>query len=239
MESKLKYYLEIADNAQILARQLRNNSCEAFPDFETLIEEEYILGLEELATQIYVQASKIPIESAIEVSIWLAQRKADEFYNCLLVEIKTSDCYEILVRQLFFDTFNYLHLLETTRSDDPFLSELSQNKLGNFNKHMLKVQKRILQIGSSNSEITMKIQEAILNLWKYAPDLFQASSADIFMLSRGKGINLSALKTSWEENLSTLLRQINVVIPRIEKITLIGKEGQHTEDLVRLIKKSN
>ncbi len=236
MESKLKYYIEIADNAHVLVKQLNRVEEKLIPEFRMLIDPDYIEKLNQLANQIYIQASKIPVESQIEVSLWLAQRKSNEFYNCLLVEIEKLDYYKLLARQLFFDTYNYLFLLATTRSSDAFLKEISEKNLNYFNRRMLTIQKRILEIDDDSEKL--KIQEAILDIWKYVPDMFQASSADIFMLSRDKGVNLPMLKKDWEENLSILLRKINVAIPKLEEINLIGKEGQHTQFLEKLIRES-
>ncbi len=237
MESKLKYYLEIADNLQILAKQLRLAQGKFNASFQMLYEPEYIEKLDYLANRIYVQASKIPREGAIEISVWLSHRSANEFYNCLLVEIPEFDEYKNLVRQLFFDTYNYLYLLETRRSSDSFLVELAEETLPFFSRRMLKVQQKILEYQNGSDQEKMEIQKAILILWKYIPDMFQASSADIFMLSRDKGVNISYLKDNWEDNLSSLLKKINVVLPSLEQINLIGKEGQHTQYLERLIRK--
>jgi len=237
LENKLKYYLEIADNALVLAKRLRELKNSSSVPFETITNEEYLQQLENFAKDVYVQASHTEAESCLEVSIWIQKRDIHEFYNCLLVEIECSNYIEIIVRQLFFDTFHYLYLLEMTRSKDVFLAQLSGKHLAFFNRRMFTIQNSILRKKDCPAELKLKLQETILSLWKYVPDLFQASTVDILMMSQEKGVNLTKLRLDWEGNLSTLLRQINLSIPTSETLKILGKEGQHTENLSKLLAK--
>ena len=238
MENELRYYLEIADNAAVLAKRLNALKAKSLHVFESVFDDEYVEKLESLAEQIYIKASKIVLKDSFETSIWIRQRTSKEFYNCLLVEIENRNYYDLLVSQLFFDTFHYLYLLRSTRCKDEFLADLSAENLLYFNRRMLKIQSRILNKKACPAEIKLKIQESVLNLWKYVPDLFQASTADILMLSKEKGVNLEELRKDWEGNLASLLRQINVVLPTTEPLKLIGKEGQHTKNLSDLLRRN-
>jgi 1,2-phenylacetyl-CoA epoxidase catalytic subunit len=69
-------------------------------------------------------------------------------------------------------------------------------------------------------------------------DLFQVSIADIEMCACQTGVDFTELRSNWETLVGKSLESINVYLPIFEPLKIIGKEGQHTQNLEMLIKES-
>jgi 1,2-phenylacetyl-CoA epoxidase catalytic subunit len=236
MDSKLKYYLQLADSAMIMSKRLLEERIQLTDSSES--NQKYALKLEEFANELYLETSTWGPDNKLNYSLWLGQRKSNEFYNCLLVEISTKGTYSRLVQQFFFETYEYLVLLDSFLRNDPFLKQIAEKYLPAFHEQMLITKNSIEKLYNSPAEIKLKIQENVIQLWKYVEDLFQVSVADIEMCACQTGVDFAELRINWETLVSRSLETINVSLPVFEPLTIIGKEGQHTANLDHFILKN-
>lgn len=226
----------MADNAVIMSKRLLEEKTALTTSAEFITSnEQYALQLEQFAKELYVETSTWEGDNKLNYSFWLGRRKANEFYNCLLVEISLDDEHGRLVQQLFFETYEYLFFLDSFLRDDLFIKKMAEKYLPAFHKQMLTTKNRIEQMYFAPAEVRLKIQENVIHLWKYVEDLFQVSIADIEMCACQTGVDFTELRSNWETLVGKSLESINVYLPIFEPLKIIGKEGQHTQNLETLI----
>jgi len=97
MEAKLKYYLQIADNALILSHRLSEYSSYGPYLEEDLANTNVALDMIGIAESIYIQAATQLGKNLIYDDL-VYRRPENEFYNCLLVEQPNTDFAFIMVR---------------------------------------------------------------------------------------------------------------------------------------------
>lgn len=236
MESKRKYYLQMADNAMVMSIRIKTDP----DDLDTKTTEQRIIFasvLENFAREIYREISQWQPEREQEIFTQLMERKAHEFYNSLLVELDISDQATRVIRQYFFETYAFLFLLESMYGKEVFLQNIAKKYLPLFHRQMLLSKRKIESLIAPQSDTILAFQNAVFTLWSYVQDLFQVSLADIEMYARQHGIDLEQLKLNWEKMVAKTLESIQVKLPVFAPLTIIGKEGQHTKNFHLLLNK--
>jgi Phenylacetic acid catabolic protein len=237
MDSKLKYYLQMADSAMVMATRLNEQRFE-FTTFSTHeVEDKFILSLQTFAQEIYLETLNWHSNDPIIYSDWLHKRKCEEMYNCLLSELKIENPYGRLVQNLFCETYIYLFLFESFLREDIFIQNMSEKYLPSFYNQLLHTQYHFERLEHHEANVRLKIQEYVLSLWKYVDDLFQVSIADIEMYACLQGVDFSELRINWEKQIAKTLSPLNVFLPVYKPLDIIGKEGQHTQNLTDLLNK--
>ncbi len=235
MDSKLKYYLQIADSAMVMSKRLKEQNFHVPNPHSFDSDIPFLESLQSFAQEIYLETSSWQNEHKLAFSDWLHKRKSDEFYNCLLFEIAIDNPYGSLVQHLFCETFLYLFLFETVFREDKFLKNIAEKYLPEFYNQLLHTQNNFENLSHQSAEIKLKVQEYVLSLWKYVDDLFQVSVADIEMYACQLGVDSFELRKNWELQVGKILRAMQVYLPVFIPLKIIGKEGQHTKNLESLL----
>lgn len=235
MDSKLKYYLQLADNAMVMSKRMREAYFSVPSSIAVIDSESYAHQLEQMAQEIYLETSHWQVENRLRYSDWLHKRQSSEFFNCLLVEIDTNNPHNTFVQYIFFESFLYLFLFDSFFREDIFLRNLAEKYLPYFYNQTLQTDTAIEQMKHFPAELKLNIQAAVLELWTYVLDLFQVSMADIEMYACEQGVDFSELRKNWELKMSKMLGNIQVQLPLFEPLKIIGKEGQHTQNLEFLL----
>lgn len=228
MDNKLKYYLEVADNAFILSHRL--SECSSNGPFleEDLANTNVALDLIGLAESIYNEAAKI--KGTNETGDDLAYRRDEsEYANVLLVEQPNTDFAFIMTRQFFMDTFNYYYFAELANSTDKFLQALATKSLKEVTYHLRRSSEWMIRFGGGTDVSKEKAQNAINALWRYTEELFTPSEADKALLSDGISINLSSIKEKWLQKINEILYLAHLSKPEKEFQLSGGKNGRHSE----------
>ena len=79
------------------------------------------------------------------------------------------------------------------------------------------------------------MQAAINDLWTYTDELFHQTEADIAMVKAGIGVDVTALKEKYYNNVSELLLASTLEVPESKYFQKGGKQGIHTEHLGYLL----
>jgi ring-1,2-phenylacetyl-CoA epoxidase subunit PaaC len=77
--------------------------------------------------------------------------------------------------------------------------------------------------------------KAIDELWKYADELFSATSYELQVASDGTGIDVSKLKEQWMTKVKEIFSEATLPIPGKTFVQGGGKEGRHTEHLAYIL----
>ena len=230
MEAKLKYYLQIADNALILSHRLGEYS-----SYGPFLEEDLattnvaldLLGLAESTLNAAAQ-----LEGNGRSADDLAYRRAEhEFLNSVLVEQPNTDFAFLMVRQFFTDAFHFYFFTELTKSNDPFLSGLAFKSLKESTYHLRRSSEWMIRLGAGTSEAHERTQQAVNKLWKYTADFFVNSSTDEEALQQGYGVSLENVAIQWQQKIREIFYMAHLVIPTNGFEVTGGKLGRHTEHL--------
>lgn len=234
MEAKIKYYLEIADNALILSHRLSEN-CSRGPFLEEdLAATNVALDLIGMAESIYEEAAKVQNEGATGDDI--AYRRSEwEYYNTLLAEQPNTDFAYIMVRQFFLDAFNYYFLSELAHSSDKFLAEVATKSLKEVTYHLRRSSEWMIRFGNGTMVSRKKAQQAINDLYPLTGELFKPSDADSSLRADKISANLNEVHSKWTQKVKELMFLSNLKLPEETVYQYGGKEGKHTENLGHIL----
>jgi ring-1,2-phenylacetyl-CoA epoxidase subunit PaaC len=234
MDSKLKYYLQIADNALILSHRL-SEYCSRAPFLEEdLANTNVALDLIGVAESVLEEAAKI--EGKGRSGDDLAYRRAEnEFYNVLLTEQPNTDFAFIVVRQFFMDAFDYKFYSELSESKDPFLAAVAVKTIKESTYHLRRSSEWMVRLGDGTEEGNRRAQHALNTLWKYTDELFTPSDADKEMIDQQIGVDLENLKNHWIQKVKEICFLAQLTIPDGTHQIKGGKEGKHSEHLGHIL----
>ncbi|MGB0915249.1 MAG: 1,2-phenylacetyl-CoA epoxidase subunit PaaC [Crocinitomicaceae bacterium] len=230
MDNRIKYYLEIADNAFILSHRL--SECSSNGPFleEDLAGTNVALDLIGLAEPIYNEAAKI--EGLGRTGDDLAYRRDEsEYVNAMLTEQPNTDFAYIMTRQFFMDTFNYYFFAELAHSKDKFLQAIASKSLKEVTYHLRRSSEWMIRFGGGTEVSKEKAQNAINALWRFTDELFTPSDADKALLEDGISVDLAKIKSKWSQKISEILYLSHLTKPENEFQLYGGKLGRHSEHM--------
>lgn len=230
MNDRVKYYLEIADNALILSHRLSENSSKAPFLEEDLACTNVALDLIGLAESVYNEAARIEFKGNSGDDLAYRRMESD-YYNSILVEQPNTDYAHIMVRQFFADTFNYYFFTALSTSTDNFLAAVSRKSLQEVTYHLRRSSEWMLRFGNGTDESQKRAQNAINALWPYTGELFQASDADQNLRSEGISIDLQEVNKQWVSKVNEVLYLAHLKKPESNFQLAGGKNGIHSEYL--------
>jgi ring-1,2-phenylacetyl-CoA epoxidase subunit PaaC len=233
-ENLYNYILGIADNSLILGQRL-GELCGHGPSLETDIACTNIsLDLFGQVRSYFQYAAKIAGDQRTEDDIAML-RKEREYKNVLLVEQPNTDFAYTLGRQFLFDVYHLLFLTELQKSTDLTLSAIANKCIKEVSYHERFSSDWVKRLGDGTDESKTKMQAAINDLWTYTDELFHQTEADIAMVEAGIGVDVTALKEKYYNNVSELLLASTLEVPESKYFQKGGKQGIHTEHLGYLL----
>jgi ring-1,2-phenylacetyl-CoA epoxidase subunit PaaC len=234
MDHKLKYYLQIADNALILSHRL-SEYCSNGPFLEEdLANTNVALDLIGLAESTLEEAAKLEGKGRSGDDL-AYHRPENQFYNTLLMEQPNKDFAFIMVRQFFADSFDYAFFSELSKSKDPFLAALAVKTIKESTYHLRRSSEWMVRLGDGTAEANKKTQHAINTLWKFTGEFFKASEADSNMIQEGIGVDLELVKNIWTQKVREVFFMAQLEFPSENSQIYGGKDGRHTEYLGHIL----
>lgn len=224
------YILTIADNSLILAQRL-GELCGHGPSLETDIALTNIsLDLLGQTRSYYQYAAKIKGESNTEDDIAFL-RIEGEYKNCLLVEQPNTHFGYTIGRQFLFDVYHYMMMEKLQNSPDETLAAIAKKGIKEVSYHKRFSGDWVKRLGDGTEESRKKMQEAIDDLWRFTDEFFYMTEAENAMVKEGSGIDVSAFKKRYYEEVSEVLKEAGLSVPESKYFTKGGKEGVHTEHM--------
>ncbi len=250
---KLKYTLQIADNALIMGHRL-SEWCGHGPILEqdialTNIALDHLGQARSLYQYAAEQFNELPREEketlfnstalqniiasgkAVDEDDMAYLRDGWDFRNVLLTEQENKDWAYTTMRSLFYDAFNYFFYTALQQSKDETLAAIAEKSLKEVTYHLRWSSEWVIRLGDGTEESHKRAQESLDNLWQYAGELCIMSEYDKAMLEAGAGVNLDDIKSKWAERISTILSEATLQQPEDGWMQQGGKEGKHTEHL--------
>jgi len=249
--NKLKYLLQLADNALILGHRISE-----WTGHGPILEQDIAItntaldhlgqarSLYQYAAEIYNQLSENDKADFFSSPVFLNRtepvtedtlaylRDGWDFRNVLLVEQPNGDWAYTIARSFFYDHYSVLLYTALKDSKDATIAAVAEKSLKEALYHRRWSSEWVIRLGDGTEESKARMQEAIDERWAFTGELLTPSEADKAMLEAGIGADLEALKSTWMANIEDILSQATLTMPA--KDTWMqegGKEGTHSEHL--------
>jgi ring-1,2-phenylacetyl-CoA epoxidase subunit PaaC len=226
----LNYVLQLADNSMILG-QRNAEWCGHGPVLEQDIALTNIaLDLIGEARSLYQYSAEIKQGSETEDSFAFLRDEL-KYRNILLVEYQNTNWAYTVARQFFYDTFHFYLLQFLSKSKDGRIAEIATKTIKETTYHLKWSSEWVIRLGDGTEESSLKIQEAVDNLWAYTGEMFIASESDEEMKKQEIGPDLELIKDLWMEKVKLIFEEAKIKLPESDFMQKGGKKGYHTEQL--------
>jgi ring-1,2-phenylacetyl-CoA epoxidase subunit PaaC len=236
MNFKIKYYLQIADSALIYSYRLRELSIFNTHFLNSLSSSDLTDELMTIATITYQEVSRIQ-EKEEGQPFDIIRTTPEQYFNAILFELENKDELFVIIRLFFVDTFHSLYYHELIESKDIFLAKLAKENVDLFTSQVEKSRLWFKELKFSDEQAHNTAQKSMDVLWEYSADIFQASRADLVMISLDIGVDLHKIQQRWKIEIETAIVNEGFIIPEQAGSFIGGKEGRHSRSFHSFLRK--
>lgn len=163
-------------------------------------------------------------------------RNADQFHNCIFVELPNGEYDFSLIRHFLFDTALAIRFQFLSRSSFTPLAELATKIRGELKYHTLHANTWVNQLGNATSESISRLQTALESAWPYALGIFEESPFESELIDTQIFAGERATKEMWLTRVKEVIGATQLHLPSGETTPVMGgRFGQHTEHLQPLL----
>ena len=226
----INYTLHLADNALMLGH--RNSEwCGHGPVLEQDIAITNIsLDLIGQARNFYQYAATLAGNGSTEDTL-VSLRDANEFKNCLLVELPKGDWAVTILRQFLFSNYQDLLYRQLQHSRDEQLAAIAVKAAKEVTYHLRWSSEWVIRLGNGTIESHRRMVDAIEILWPYTGEFFEPADYEKKSVAEGTGVDPAQLKDQWLEKVRVIFAEATLAYPADNKQLSGGKQGTHTEHL--------
>jgi len=222
----LSYVLRLGDNALITAQRMIERVTGEPELEEELANANFALDYIGQARMFYSYAGELEGNGRAEDD-FAYLRDAEEFRNFLLVEQPNGHFGESIVRQVLFETFYLLQLQALMSCGDQRLADIAARAEKEIRYHLRHARKWLVRLGDGTEESHERVQQALVQLWRYKTEFFEAASFD--------GPDLTQLEQEWNKQIAAVLDEATLSVPEIQPMATDEQAGQHGEHFDFLI----
>jgi len=160
-------------------------------------------------------------------------RNANQFHNCILVELPNKEYDFSLIRHFLFDTADALRWEMLAQSSYEPLALLAKKIKGELRYHTLHANTWIKQLGSATEESVSRLQQSLDTLLPYALGMFEESPHEKEINGSGIFQGESVLRDQWKMKITAIIGSTQLVLPELNTVTGVygGRVGKHSEYL--------
>jgi ring-1,2-phenylacetyl-CoA epoxidase subunit PaaC len=158
-------------------------------------------------------------------------RDVRSYANPLLCEQPNGDFGDTLVRQYFFDYWQYLCYAELAKGSDARLAAIAEKSLKEIKYHLKFSAEWIKRLGLGTEESHRRMQKAVDQLWQYTGELFEPCSYEKRLIEAQAIPDLGAMAPEALKVMAQHLRECSLEVQPDTFMRKGGKEGMHSEHL--------
>jgi ring-1,2-phenylacetyl-CoA epoxidase subunit PaaC len=229
-ELKIPYVLHLADNNLILGQRL-GEWCGYGPVLEQDIALTNIaLDLIGQSRLLYQYVAELSGDTTEDKLAFL--RLESEYKNVLLVEQPNGSFADTVVRQYFYDAFNYLQWNALQHCGDEQLRGIAGKAIKEVAYHRRWSSEWVIRLGDGTEESHGKAQAAVDMLWEYTGELFEPADFEHALHASLNIPDVSAFYKSWLGHVEQTLSAATLQMPPADSwMQRGGKSGRHSEHL--------
>lgn len=160
-------------------------------------------------------------------------RNADQFHNCVFVELPNGEYDFSLVRHFLFDTADALRWETLTRSSYEPLAQLARKIQGELRYHTLHGDTWVKQLGTATAESVTRMQQALTLAMPYAMGMFEEGRHEAELISEQIFGGEGQLRQAWKARIEKVISETQLTLPDWKLIQPVtgGRTGKHSEHL--------
>jgi ring-1,2-phenylacetyl-CoA epoxidase subunit PaaC len=160
-------------------------------------------------------------------------RNAEQFHNCILVELPNQEYDFSLIRHFLFDTADALRWEMLTRSSHEPLAQLARKIQGELRYHTLHANTWVKQLGTATEESIGRLQHSLETALPYALGIFEPSPYEQALLADNIFEGEAKLQDAWKQQVEKVISATSLRLPDWKIITPVngGRLGKHSEHL--------
>lgn len=164
-------------------------------------------------------------------------RNANQFHNCVLVELPNGEYDFSLIRHFLYDTALAIRFTMLVNSSYQPLAELAGKIKGELRYHTLHANTWIKKLGTATEESINRLQRSLDMAMPYALGMFEPSPFERELINEGIFEGEEKLKLQWMPKVEEVIAGTNLQLPdwKIIKPVMGGRSGQHSEHLQPLL----
>lgn len=230
-EALFEYLIRLGDNALILGQRLGEWCGHAHQLESDIALTNVALDQVGQARNLLTQAGAVEGKGRSEDDLAFFRNEMD-FRNNLLVEQDNGDFAQTIVRQYFFDVFQYHLYTALSQSSDEFLKGFAVKSLKEVTYHRKLSGDWMVRLGDGTEESHDRMQEAVDVLWPFTGELFEMTEADEVLIKENVVPDLAFIEKKWRQEVEAILEEATLTIPDTMGYMATGsRKGHHTEYL--------
>jgi ring-1,2-phenylacetyl-CoA epoxidase subunit PaaC len=164
-------------------------------------------------------------------------RNANQFHNCVLVELPNAEYDFSLIRHFLYDTAEAIRFEALSRSSYEPLAQLATKIRGELRYHTLHANTWIKQLGSATPESIERLQKSLEIALPFALGIFEESPYENEIIASGIFEGEQKIKEKWLTQIQKILSQTRLHLPNVNMTqpVLGGRMGKHSEHLQPLL----
>ncbi len=229
-----QYVLRLADTCLILGQRL-GEWCGHAPVLEEDIAlTNTALDLIGQARALLTHAGQIGGQAHDEDQLAFLREERD-YLNVTMVELPCGDFAFTVLRNAMIATFLKLAWQSLASSTDSELAAIAGKAVKEARYHQQHAGDWVVRLGDGTPESRQRIEAALIQLWRYTPELFSADSIDDHAAASGLGPRWSELRAPWLADMTALLDEAGLALPQDTAFCSTGKRGQHSEHMGHIL----
>jgi len=234
----ITYTLHLADNALILAQRNAEWTGHGPVLEQDIAISNIALDLVGQARNFYQYAAVLINQSAdhaasqpVTEDTLAYLRNADDFRNCLLVELPKGDWAVTVLRQFFFSTWQFFFFQQLVHNKDKKLSAIAEKSLTEVTYPLRWSAEWVVRLGDGTAESNRRINQALVDLWPFTEELTTNASYETALVQDSIAVDAGSLKKPWSNQINEVFASATLQVPKNQTLHSGGKEGKHTGQL--------
>lgn len=164
-------------------------------------------------------------------------RNADQFHNCIMVELPNGEYDFSLIRHFLYDTAEAIRFEMLSESSYQPLADISKKIRAELRYHTLHANTWVKQLGSATEESISRLQRSLEQAMPYALGMFEESPYEKELIGDKIFGGEQALKERWMKKVEAIIAQTKLQLPDWKTIQPVtgGRAGKHSEYLQPLL----
>lgn len=158
-----------------------------------------------------------------------------EYRNCLLVERENGDFAQTMLRSLYFAAFMKPYWDAALDSSDAVVRGVAGKAGKEMAYHIRHAGEWVIRLGDGTEESARRMGEAVAELHRFTPELFESSVAAQAAEAAGVLPARAALEPVWTQTVRQVFDAARLALPEVAWPQRGGRDGLHGEALGHML----
>ena len=158
-------------------------------------------------------------------------RDERDYRNLTLVELPRGDFAHTMLCNTMLSTWLKLLWARLVDSSDAELAGIAGKAVKEARYHQQHAGDWVVRLGRGTRESRRRCEQALGELWRYVPEMFESDAIDDAARLSGLGPRWSELHQPWLTEMGAILGEAGLALPPESAFRSTGKRGLHSEHM--------